>query len=258
MESGPLLNALHLVTFASAKTTLRPVLAGVYIRSEKSNLIFVATDSYRLSEYKLPSKGGSADISCIVPGKVLEELRSILASAKGEKHGKGDEESGKKDSPEVQVSLSSQQIEIKVGHTHLLSRLIEGKFPDYRQIIPENMKSKVAVSTKDLVNLAKRMHYFARETNNNLTWTVRKSNNTLHITTPHTQAGRDEATLDVELTGEDNKIALSSSYLLDFLSHVNDDVVEVHLTDSMHPAVFRLPSDKNLLHLIMPLRIQEE
>jgi len=101
------------------------------------------------------------------------------------------------------------------------------------------------------------MHYFAKETNNNLTFTVRKSDNTIHLTTPHTQAGRDEATLDIELTGEDNKIALSSSYLLDFLGHVDDDVVEMHLTDSMHPAVFHVPSNENLLHLIMPLRIQE-
>ncbi|MBM3231032.1 DNA polymerase III subunit beta [Candidatus Peregrinibacteria bacterium] len=254
IQTAPLLDALHLVTFASAKTTLRPVLAGVYIRSEKDHLILVATDSYRLSEYQIPSKGGEGNISCIVPAKVLEELRSILASSKGEKRGKGEAH----EVPEVNIALSTQQIEIRIGQTQLLSRLIEGKFPDYKQIIPQETKTKVAVKTSDLITIAKRMHYFARETNNNLTWTVRKSNNTLHISTPHTQAGRDEATLDIEMTGDDNKIALSSSYLLDFLGHVNDDVTEVHLTDSMHPAVFRLPSDKNLLHLIMPLRIQEE
>jgi len=64
--------------------------------------------------------------------------------------------------------------------------------------------------------------------------------------------------LDAEVSGKENKIALSSSYLLDFLGHVEDEKVEVHLTDSMHPAVFHLPSNPLSLHLIMPLRIQEE
>ena len=259
LEAQPLLEALAMVTFASAKTTLRPVLSGVYIHTNKDHLILVATDSYRLSEYKLPISGDTKDISCIIPTKVLEELKNILSSYKNDKKGKSDNEDIpiKTSAAKIDIVLSSQQIEVTIGHTQLLSRLIDGKFPDYKQIIPSDKNTKVSIKTRDLSSIIKRMHFFAKETNNNLTFTIRKSDNTIHITTPHTQSGRDEATLDIELSGEDNKIALSSSYLLDFLGHIHDDVVEVHLTDSMHPAVFHLPSDKNLLHLIMPLRIQE-
>lgn len=260
LEAQPLLEALHMVTFASAKTTLRPVLAGVYVHTEKGKLVFVATDSYRLSEYKIHTDSVGNDVSCIIPAKVLEELKSILGSFKGEKKSKDSEEGDiapKTTIPKVDIALSAQQIEVTVGKTQLLSRLIDGKFPDYKQIIPGDKKTKAAIKTKDLATIAKRMHYFAKETNNNLTFAVRKSDNTIHIATPHTQSGRDEATLDIELTGEDNKIALSSSYLLDFLGHTDDDVVEMHLSDSMHPAVFHVPSNENLLHLIMPLRIQE-
>lgn len=252
LDAAPLIEALHMVTFASAKTTLRPVLAGVYVHSEKGNLVFVSTDSYRLSEYKIPTDASTKEVSCIIPAKVLEELKSILGAQKSEKE--GEEKSIIK---KIDIALSSQQIEVTIGHTKLLSRLIDGKFPDYKQIIPSETKTKVALNTKNLTTIVKRMHYFAKETNNNLTCTIRKSNNTVHITTPHTQAGRDEATLDCELTGEDNKIALSSSYLLDFLGHIDNDVTEMHLTDSMHPAVFREPSNEHVLHLIMPLRIQE-
>ena len=244
LEAQPLLEALHMVTFASAKTTLRPVLAGVYVHTEKGNLVLVATDSYRLSEYTLHTTEIKGDVSCIIPAKVLEELKNILSANKGEKE-------------EVRIALSAQQIEINIGNTQLLSRLIDGKFPDYKQIIPSDKKTTSSITTKDLTTVAKRMHYFAKETNNNLTFSLQKSDNTMHITTPHTQAGRDEATLDIELSGEDNKIALSSSYLLDFLGHVDDDVVKMYLIDSMHPAVFHVPSNENLLHLIMPLRIQE-
>jgi DNA polymerase-3 subunit beta len=106
------------------------------------------------------------------------------------------------------------------------------------------------------MTVVKRMHYFAKEMNNNIT--LRLSKGTAHLATPQTQYGKDEATLAVELSGKENKIALSSSYLLDFLSRVGSERVELQLTDSMHPALFRVPGDEHFLHLIMPLRMQEE
>jgi len=264
LESAPLLEALNKVTFASAKTTLRPVLSGVYVKLDKEKIVLVATDSYRLSEYTIKADVGNATLSCIIPAKVLEELKSILGSKKGDKEsaseeGGGEEEEKKKEAPKkqkVEIALSSQQIEIRIGQTYLLSRLIDGKFPDYQQIIPKDSKTKVTLSTKELTTVVKRMHYFAKEINNNLTVTLSKTG--VHIATPQTQAGKDETTMQGEVTGDENKIALSSSYLLDFLSHTEDNTVEMHLTDSMHPAVFHLPSNNLYLHLIMPLRIQEE
>lgn len=260
LEAAPLLEALHMVTFASAKTTLRPVLSGVYLRSEKEYLILVATDSYRLSEYKLPTEASGADLSCIIPAKVLEELKGVLGgSLKMEKGGEDGEkkQEKKQTSPEkIDVTLSSQQIEFRIGPTHLLSRLIDGKFPNYEQIIPSEKKTSISFSTRELTTVVKRMHYFAKETNNNLTFYFTKKGTT--ITTAQTQFGKDEATLTAELKGSDNKIALSSSYLLDFLSHLSDSSVQLDIEDSMHPAVFRIPSNLRFLHLIMPLRMQEE
>ncbi len=254
LQSGPLLYALQKVTFASAKTTLRPVLSGVYLRAEKGNLILVSTDSYRLSEYKLSTEASGQDISCIIPAKVLEELGGILSTSK--KSGKKEEEEEKKeDNHTLEIALSSQQIEITIGHTKLTSRLIDGKFPDYNQIIPKESTTTVRLPVKEFIMVAKRMHYFAKEINNNLTITIEQ--NQVTIATPQTQMGKDEATLDGDVQGTTNKIALSSSYLLDFLSHVEGEEVEMRVTDSMHPAVFFLPSQENFLHLIMPLRIQE-
>ncbi|MBT3293410.1 DNA polymerase III subunit beta [Candidatus Peregrinibacteria bacterium] len=251
----PLLEALHFVTFASAKTTLRPVLSGVYIREEKGNLVFVATDSYRLSEISIPTNSAGGEISCIVPTKVLEELRNILGAHKSDSK-KGDKKDSETETKKIDVVLSNQQIEVHIGQTTLLSRLIEGKFPDYQQIIPKDNSTVSVLPTKELVTTVKRMHYFAKEANNNLTFKLSKES--VHIATPQTQAGQDETTLAAGVSGEDNKIALSSSYLLDFLGHVDCPELEMHLTDSMHPAVFRIPGNDRFLHLIMPLRIQED
>ncbi len=259
LEAAPLLEALNLVTFTCAKTTLRPVLAGVYVYTQNDMLVLAATDSYRLSEYRIPVSGVS-DVTCIIPMKVLEEVKMALGSSKRSKDDDDGEEGAKekkeKKAPTIDVTLSAQQVEIQIGHTRLLSRLIEGKFPPYQQIIPQSSPTKVTVSAGELLTTIKRMHYFAKEVNNTLTFTA--ANGEIGIRTPVTQLGRDEASVQAEMSGDEAKIALSSTYLLDFLSHLSGDNLAMEIADSMHPALFRLPGNEAFLHLIMPLRMQEE
>ncbi len=258
----PLLHALHLVTFASTRTSLRPVLSGVYLRSDKNTVILVATDSYRLSEYRIPAATGGADVSCIIPAKILEELKVMLSGKKTDKREKEDgEAAGTEKGPsgkvqEVQVILSKQQIELQYNNTRLLSRLIDGKFPNYEQILPKETATTVLFSVQELTTAVKRMHYFAKEMNNNLTFHCSKEQT--RVATPQTPIGKDEAFLTAEITGAENKIALSSSYLLDFLGHLGTDSILMQMTDSTHPALFTIPDEQNYLHLIMPLRMQEE
>jgi DNA polymerase-3 subunit beta len=229
----------------------------VYLRSEGESLILVATDSYRLSEYSIKAQA-SEPISCIIPVKVLEELRTVLASKKPAKKSateEGAKEGERSEAIPVHIAMSQQQIELRVGDTRLLSRLIEGKFPPYQQIIPKEHTTKMLISTSDLTTAVKRMHYFAKEVNNNLTFAFQQGS--VHISTPQTPLGKDEADIPGELNGSEAKIALSSSYLLDFFAHIDTDMVDMRITDSMHPAVFHLPGSDRFLHLIMPLRMQE-
>jgi len=256
LDASTLLEALHLVTFSSARSSLRPVLSGVYLRTEDDQIVLVATDSYRLSEYKIKAPS-SEPISCIIPVKVLEELRTVLAGKKPAKKSPTEEsaEGARAEAMPVHITLSTQQIEMRVGDTQLLSRLIEGKFPDYRQIVPKEHTSKAIIPVRDLTTAVRRMHYFAKEVNNNLTFSFTAG--MVSVATPQTPLGKDDATIPVELIGEDSKIALSSSYLLDFLGHIDVDALDMRITDSMHPAVFHLPASDKFLHLIMPLRMQE-
>lgn len=242
-----LLRGLHLTTFAAAKSSLRPVLSGVYCRTEKDSVVLVATDSYRLSECRIPISRCQEGVSCIIPVKVLEELRGVLGGKK-----RGEETP----TPEAFIRLGSQQVEFHVGHTHLFSRLIEGRFPNYEQIIPQEHTTTVCFPVRELGVTVKRMHYFAKEMNNNLT--LHTSERGVRITSPQTQVGREESTISTEVEGKENKIALSSSYLLDFLNHLDGDKVDMALVDSVHPAVFRIPKQPGFLHLIMPLRMSED
>lgn len=253
MKALPLLRALHLVTFASAKTSLRPVLSGVSVRGQNGKVILVATDSYRLSEYAVDADGAGEDLACIVPAKILEEVKVVLSAMKADKAPKNEEKID--EVPQVHIALSKQQIEFTVGATRLLSRLIEGRFPDYQQIIPKETGTRVGFTLSELMPAIRRMHYFAKEVNNKLSFKI--SADSVEISTPQTQGGRDEAMLQAELTGNENAIALSSSYLLDLLSHIDGEVLSMEMQDSAHPALFRLLEEPQFLHLIMPLRMQE-
>lgn len=257
LDAATMLEALNLVTFASARSSLRPVLSGMYLRTEGDSIIFVSTDSYRLSEYVIQAQI-SEQITCIIPVKVLEELKIVLSAMKPAKRSPTEEgaaEGTRSEAIPVHITLNQQQIELRVGDTRLLSRLIEGKFPPYQQIVPKEHGTKAILSTKELTTAAKRMHYFAKEVNNNLTFGFKTAE--VEIATPQTQLGKDETSIPAEITGAESKIALSSSYLLDFLGHIGSDAVEMRVTDSMHPAVFYVPGSTKFLHLIMPLRMQE-
>ena len=156
----------------------------------------------------------------------------------------------------MDIHLGAQQIEVHVGTTRLTSRLIDGKFPDYVQVLPKERHTTATVQVKDLLSAVKRMHYFAKELNNNITFSFTKSG--VHLQTKQTQLGSDESTIPVELDGKENKIAISSTYLIDFLSRLGNEKVMIELSDKMHPAVFRLSEGEPFLHLIMPLRMTEE
>ena len=253
------MEAIHHTAFASARTTTRPVLSGVYFKVTKGDLTLVATDSYRLSEYKIPIVEKQGEVHCIVPTRVLVEIMTVLGgSVKGEETKKGEKKEEKKATGghPIDITLSSQQIEVVVGRTKILSRLIDGTFPNYEQILPTTVATTVTLPLSEFLTDIKRMHYFAKESNNNLTFVI--SPKEMLVQTQMTQVGRDESRVGVDTKGEKNRIALSSSYLLDFLSHVDGGEVEMQLTDKMHPAVFRVPNLPQFLHLIMPLRMTDE
>ncbi len=154
------------------------------------------------------------------------------------------------------MNLSAQQIEAQYNQTKLTSRLIDGKFPDYLQVLPKEKFTTVTLPTHDLLTAVKRMHYFAKEVNNNITFAISKG--ALHLTTKQTQLGRDESTINAEVDGKDNKIAISSNYIIDFLSRIDSEQLNIEMSDKMHPAVFKIPKSDDYLHLIMPLRMTDE
>ena len=231
--------AIGQVVFAAALNTTRPILSGVYFVVDKEELKMVSTDSYRLSEKTLSISNVSGNVNCIVPAKTILELGSIL--------------DGMKEDDDVAIVISKNQIMFSVGAVELISRLIEGQFPNYEQIIPKSSKTQVEFEVSALSLVLKRINIFAKENNNKII--LRVTDGKVIITTESTQYGEGEITLDTQIEGENNEIALNSQFLLEALGSVGASKVNLEIGDKIAPVILKPKDSKGYVHIIMPLKI---
>lgn len=240
-----LYKAVTETVFAASLNTSRPVLSGVYLGFSGDEMNMVATDSYRLAEKRVKlAKKPKADFSCIIPAKTMMELSKVV---------------NKSDDKEVKVVVSKNQILFNVGDVELISRLIEGKYPDYEKIIPKEHKSKFEVSVEDLSLILKRASLFAKENNNSIKLAVTKDGK-LEIASDETKVGEEKSHIMVKLEGEENSILLNSQYLLDVLTYIHEEKISLAMADKVSPAVIR-PVEKegkkvgDYVYIIMPLKV---
>ena len=231
--------AIEQVVFAAALNTTRPILSGVFFQVEKDELKMVSTDSYRLSEKVLKPSTVSGSISCIVPAKTILELGSIL--------------DGLKQDSDVEVVISKNQIQFSVGPVQLISRLIEGQFPNYEQIIPKASKTKIEFEVSAISLVLKRINIFAKENNNKII--LRVADGKVTVTTESTQYGEGEISLSTGIEGDNNEIALNSQFLLDALGNIGADKVVLEIGEKTTPVILKPKDGAGYTHIIMPLKI---
>ncbi len=232
--------AITETVFAASFNTTRPVLSGVFMKTDGEDIKIVATDSYRLAEKTIkPLKTSKEGFSVIVPAKTMMELGKIL---------------GKSDGKEVRANVSKNQISFSVDGVELISRLIEGKYPDYEKIIPKDSKTKFEVSVEDFSLVLKRVSLFARENNNSVKLSV-TNDGRLTVSSEETKVGEEKAEIAVKVSGENNKISLNSQYLLDVLTYLGDDKVLFSMNDKASPARISPVEGGGYVYIIMPLKV---
>ncbi len=241
LKAADLEKAINETYFSASLNTSRPILSGVYISAEEDNLILAATDSYRLSERKVKlSSKVDKSVNCIVPSRTALEFAKILGNFSKES---------------VKVTIAKNQILFEVEEIKLLSRLIEGNFPDYTKIIPEEVTTKIKVNASDLSQALKRVNLFAREVNNAITLEADKALKKLTVYTEETRVGEEKTYLDVEIIGENNKISLNSQYLLDVLSVKEGEKIVLGLNEKLSPVKVQPEKTEGYVYIIMPLKV---
>lgn len=226
------------VAFSAQENASRPILSGVLLKADKSGLSVVATDSYRLSEKKIKPQKEIEELSAVVPVRAIFEADRLASS--------GDN---------IEVVVSDNQVAFTVDGTELVSRLIEGQFPDYHQILPKTHKTTAVVDREALSLAVRRVSIFAKENNQHMKLEF-LNDGTLTVSTDSTEIGEERTTIPVSLDGATNVIALNADYVLDVLGSLSGEKkVKIELEGKLNPAVFKHEKAADFIHLIMPLKM---
>lgn len=241
LDKDEFAKSLSQVVFAASTNISRPVLTGVLFKVHKDSLTIVATDSYRLSEKKIKlDKKQDKDLVSIIPSKTIAELVKILYNIEGEK--------------KVELNISKDQVLFKIGNLEMISRLIEGVFPDYEKVIPPKSETSMKIKVNDFITAVRQVSLFVMETNHSIKLSV-TNDGRLALLTDETQLGEVKTEIEVMIEGKNNQIALNAQYLLEFLNNCLDDTVMLILDNKLAPALLRPINNESFLHIIMPLKL---
>lgn len=238
LSADDLRTALSQVVFASAYSETQPEISGVLLAFGDRELKVVATDRYRLAERKLKISESFEPRNAILPNRAIQELMKVLASAAGES---------------VQLLFSQNQVMFKSEDTEIISRLIDGQYPDYQQIIPSEFKTEIVCSTSDLVAAMRTAGIFTQAGNNvNLTF---ESPETFGVNSAASDVGESNVHVPGKVTGAAGSIIFNHRYVLDCLSTLGTPEVRIRVIDSNAPAIIDSPGVAGYLYLVMPIRI---
>lgn len=234
--SGKLLKTtLQQVVVAASTDEARPVLTGVFVHSYEGNLYMVATDSYRLAEKRLQAISG--EVKLLIPAPALQDLLRLVSDYEGD----------------VQVTYDDQQVLFQVGDVELVTRLIEGNYPDYRKLIPSEFATSAELKKADLQNITKVSSLFARESAGSVTINLDQKNSLVSIRSIASQLGENTASATANVTDE-GAITLNSRYIMDALHAFNGDTVKIGFNGKLEPCSLTDTSSDDYVHIIMPLK----
>ena len=246
LEAEAFRRMIDQVVFAAATDESRPILTGVLAQFHQGGLTLAAADGFRLS---VTSADVGADldsaISAIIPARALAELSRI---------------SGEQEDP-IELILTPQrnQILFHLSHTDLVSQLIDGKFPDYNQIVPKSHSTRSTVNTQELLKSVKVAFLFARDAANIIRFRVVPGSELapgqIVITGTSAEFGDNVSEIDANIEGEDIEIAFNARYMIDALSVVGTPEVSLDTSNPSSPGVIRPLGGDDYLCVIMPMHI---
>jgi DNA polymerase-3 subunit beta len=235
VEAGALAEAVGQVARGASRDEARPVLTGVLVEINREGVVMAATDSYRLAVRELVASA-DGEGRAIVPERALSEAGRAAAT---------DEKA------QVEIRADESQVSFRVGRLNLTSRLIEGEFPNFRQLLPETHESRLIVSRQQLLDAVRRVGLLARDTT-----PVRLEFNALGVklSSSSPDLGQAVETVEARYEGEDLTVAFNPQYLIDGLTASVGESVRLDVRDGLKPGVVRGESDE-FTYLVMPVRL---
>jgi len=244
LSTPALAEALRQVVRAASNDDARPLLTGVLVAAEGDGTRLVATDSYRLALRDLAGTGPVAQGAdqILVPARALAEVQRLLPSG-------GKEE----DEAKVGFSVSELDATFTVGGVRLTTRLLDGKFPDYRQLVPPGYPNHLRVNREALIDALRRVRLLVRDNTTPVRLSMRPGS--VELTVVSQEVGHASEDVDAEFEGEELTVAFNPSYLIDGVEAVVGDEVVLETVDATKPATVRGPDHDDYRYLLMPVRV---
>lgn len=227
------------VLFAVSHDESRPEISGVYLRVEANEIIVAATDSYRLAERQSTLvKPASNAMQVIIPARSAQEISRSLP----------------KTETEVTLHLSDAQFNVVLPDIEIVSRVIEGHYPDYRQIIPQHATTKATINKEELADNVRAASLFCKPGINDLTLRLQAEEKNIVFLAANTQLGDHTSSLAAEINGPAVDIVFNYRYLLDGITSLPGDEISLEVNDANAPGVLRGAGSATALYLLMPIR----
>lgn len=235
-------NMVKQVSVAVSSNEARPIYTGILLKAENSTLIMVATDTHRLAVRKEPVDTNPQAVQrAIIPGKMMQEAARLNIDVE--------------DSDDIAIWSDEKQIAIEVGETVLISRLLEGQYPDFTSVIPAEFSTNIIVEKAELLSALERASLVAAQAAPTVRLEVSK--NAILVESHSPEFGRSSETINAEMVGEGLVIAFNAHYLTDALKVISDDKIGINFNDGLSPVIMKSLGTNEYTYLVLPVRIRE-
>ena len=237
LAAADLADALRQVVRGASGDDARPVLTGVLMAAEETGLRLVATDSYRLAVRDLPGTTVLGEgQKVLVPSRALAELQRLLGDAE-----------------QLTLRLGEHDASFDVGDVRLTTRLIEGEFPNYRQLIPSSYPNRLIVGKTALLDAVRRVKLLVRDQTTPVRIALRPDG--IQLTVVSQEVGQATEDVDAKYEGAEITVAFNPTYLIDGVEAINGDEILLETLDALKPATIRSTEGNDYLYLLMPVRV---
>ena len=245
LSADELIRIIDKTKFAVSNEETRYYLNGIFLhKADRNSIQFlraVATDGHRLAQYDIPLPQGAEDITgIIIPKKTIFELRKVLDDANGD----------------VSISLNENKIKFTFNDLKIISKVIDGTFPDYTKVIPQNNNKNFKTNNNELKNAIDRVSAVAaNEESKSKAIKLSLEDNKLNLSVESQSKGSANEIIDISYDGDKVDIGFNSKYIIDICNEVDGEEVDICLLDSVSPAIILDKTDENLFFVLMPMRI---
>lgn len=228
------------VAFAAATDESRPILTGIQFKPVLEKVGVFATDGFRMSRLFVSTTNNQLSAQLILPARTLIELAKLVQTSEQKE-------------VTMQLVSASNQVIFSVGEIDLISRILEGNFPDVNKIIPLDSSTTLIIDREDLFKSVRTASIFARENSNIIK--IKVQDTKITVSAVAANLGENESEVEAEVEGEGGEISFNCKFVLDFLGSVTSERIVLKTSGAMAPGIFMPEGNEDLVHLIMPVRV---